>query len=302
MPTPPTPAPRRELLYLVNPPLVVSAAAECLAGAYLGGAPLGSFKPYVLALSAALLFAAGSVFGHYFDRPNDETHHPERALPSGRLEPGRAWLLGWGLLLPGVLLTWCVGRESLATSIAVALAVVLYAAVAKGVWGWGFFTLAAARALNLVLGLTATEHGLLFFWKGAVPVLLYAAGWAVLRSSKQPGAPPASAFVALLHMAAGLSVFLYLDAALLDVKAFVVLLVPLFGFWVLPRVVRAVLDGRRPAVLEAVQWSFVGLTFLEMGLAGGSNGLPSGLIVGACSVAMYYALRKWPVTLALASR
>src|SRR4051794_18480920 len=67
-----------DLLALVNPPLALSAAAEALAGAYLAGAPVVSLKPWLLALAAMLLFAAASVFGHYFDRTRDEKQHPER--------------------------------------------------------------------------------------------------------------------------------------------------------------------------------------------------------------------------------
>src|SRR5689334_2965042 len=106
------PGPAADYLALLNPPLIVSAAAEAFAGACLAGAYLGSVRPYVVTLASVLLFGAGSLFGHYFDRNADAQRDPDRPLPAGRVNPAAAWKLGWALLAAGMLLSLLGGRDS----------------------------------------------------------------------------------------------------------------------------------------------------------------------------------------------
>src|SRR4051812_29739413 len=200
----PGPGPREDLLSLANPPLVLSAAAEALAGAFAGGAPPDSFRPYLLAICSALIFASGAVFGHYFDRAVDAARAPERPLPAGRVPAQQAWSMGGTLLITGVGLTALMGLRSAGLACGVAVLVVLYAAAAKSVWGAGFGVLAAARGANVLLGLPAAQYGLLRSWPAALPVLLWALGWAILRASRKASAPPITGFVALLHFVASI--------------------------------------------------------------------------------------------------
>jgi UbiA prenyltransferase family protein len=286
-----------DLLALVNPPLVVSAAAECLAGAYLGGPFWLSAPPYVLALASAFLFAAGSVFGHYFDRTADAARYPDRPLASRRTEAGTAWKLGWTLLVTGAVLASLSGRNGALAGIGVAVAVVLYAAGTKAVWGAGFLTLAAARGLNLVLGLTASELGVLHFAPLAVPVMLYALGWSLLRASRQPGAPPTTGFVGLLHLGGAVTVHLYQAGNTFYQWRDALLFLLVFLAITFPRFVRAVMEPRRGFVLEAVQYGFIGLTLLEATLVAGQSGALAGLLIALFCIPLYTALRKWPISL-----
>jgi len=295
-------SPLVQLPSLINPPLLLSAAAECLAGAWIAGAGFTSGKAYLVALAAALIFAAGSVFGHYFDRELDAQHHPERPLPAGRVEPARAWGVGWVFLVPGLLLPALAGRETLLAAVGVGVLVVLYAAATKRQWGIGFLTLGAARAANFLMGMTTEEFGVQGYAAAALPVLAYATGWGLFRAVRQPGAPPSTPVVALTHLLIALSLLLYQALAGFAYRAdSIALLIPFLAV-TLPRYVNAVLDGRRPAVLEAVQYGFIGLTLLEGTLATGYAGFFPGAAVGLLGLAVYSALRKWPITLVTVPR
>jgi 4-hydroxybenzoate polyprenyltransferase len=297
---PPAPAPpslRLELLGLLNPPLAVAAAAESLTGALAANTPLNSPAPYLLAFVSALLFAAGSAFGHYFDRENDAKRRPERPLPAGRIDPGLTWRLALMLLGLGILLPLLVSQTSGLAGIGVALAVVLYAAVAKNSWGAGFLVLGIARSLNLVLGLTAWEGGVDRLMLAALPVLLHAIGWALLRACRQPGAPPNTGFVALLHLGAGASALLYQIGSRFAYRLDAIPFLLLYLGFTFPPVVNAVLEPRRPLVATATQYSFLGLTMLEATLAAGYDGIASGLIVALLGGLVFSLLRRWPVSL-----
>ena len=295
---PPLPPPRHwELLGLMNPPLALSAAAESLAGALAADVSFSSPAPYILALTSALLFAAGSVFGHYFDRQTDARRRPERPIPSGRLDAGLMWRLALLLLGTGTLLPLLLGQLAALVGLGVALAVVLYAAVAKNTWGASFLVLGGARGLNLVLGLTAGDQGLPRLGMAALPVLLHGIGWALLRACRQPGTPPTTGFVALLHLGAATSALFYQVGARFAYRLDAVPFLTLYLALTFPRVVSAVLEPRRPLVAAATQYSFVGLTLLEASLAAGYDGFWSGLIVALLGVLAFGLLRRWPVSL-----
>ncbi|HEU4751832.1 MAG TPA: hypothetical protein VFU47_01910, partial [Armatimonadota bacterium] len=130
-----------DFLRLAQPPLVLSAAAECLAGAFISSGVIADATGYLLALASALLFGAGALFGYHFDQV---TRQRERAAPFAQPEDAgarRAWLAGWALLVAGCGLAGVGGRDSVLAAIGVALAVVVYASTTKGVWGAGFLTL-----------------------------------------------------------------------------------------------------------------------------------------------------------------
>jgi hypothetical protein len=276
---------------------VCSAAAECMAGAFVSGASLREPAPYLLALGSAALFAAGSLLGHFFDREQDAARNPGAPLPSGRVPVRTAWWTACGLLVLGLALCAGAGRDGALGGLGVALAVAVYASTTKNTWGAGFLTLGAARGLNLLLGFTAGPVGVGRLAALALPVVIYAAGWALLRTLRQPGAPPTTGYMSLLHLAAGMGLLLY-QAGMglflwLDALAFLMVLLALC----FPRIVRAVMDPREGPVREGVQYGFLGLTLLEAALAGGHAGVLAGVVVGAAGFGVYAALRRWPISL-----
>lgn len=293
----PTRATREDILSLVNPPLMLAAAGGSLAGALVGLARVDTPAPYLLALAAALLLGAGAAFGHYFDRKADETRAPDRPLPAGRVEPRAAWQLGWTLLVTGGLLCLGGGVRSLVAGIALTLVVTLHASVTKSVWGAGFLTIGLARGATLLLGLSASQFGLARSAAAALPVLLYTLGWAILRGSRQRNAPPSAGLVALVHFAASASVFVYLSLSQFNYRFDAIpFFVAALGL-TFPRFVGAVADPRRGPTLEAVQYGFLGLTLVEAALTGGYAGAGGAILVAFLCVPMFYALKRWPITL-----
>lgn len=300
------PTPRQDLAALANLPLVCSAAAESLAGALLAGASAFSPIPYLVAFASALLFAAGSLLGHFFDRPADEELHPDRPLPAGRIAGGEVWNLALLLLATGVVLGIVAGilahdvRTVGAGLTSVLLAIVIHAGLTKSIWGAGFVTVGLARGLNFLFGMTAEPTAVGRYLPAAIPVALFGIGWAVLRASRQPGTPPTTSFVALVHLAAALVFLFYrLVIGYLDGLPFAILLLALL----LPRLVTVMVDPRRPPAMEAVQYGFLSFTVLEAALVGASPpGLRAGLLIGAFAVPIYVLLRRWPVGLVLTPR
>jgi hypothetical protein len=181
--------------------------------------------------------------------------------------------------------------------VALALVVVLHAALTKGIWGPSFATIGLARGLSLLLGLSLPEFGPGPMLPTAAAVALFATGWALLRVSRQPGAPPSTPLVAMVHLVCGLGVFLYVYQRRafhwLDALPFLIAAIGL----TLPRLVESMADPRRPAALAALQWTFIGLTLFEATLVAGARDASLGAVVAGMAIALYALLRRWPFQL-----
>ncbi len=286
-----------DLLTLIQPPLLLSVAAECLAGGTVAGLSLASYQPWLLALAAVLVVGAGAAHSAYFDRHEDLERFPDRPLPARRLDAEWVWRGGLLALGLGILAALGTGPREMVTAIGLAAVVLLHASVTKGIWGVGFLTTALARGMVFVLGLSGDAHGIARHAPAALPILLYAAGWAVLRAARQPGAPPPTGFVAVMHLLAGIAILLYQILARVyyrvDATVFFLPLLPL----ALPRLVSVMADPRRPAAAEAVQYAFIGLTLVDATLAGGYAGMLAGFVVALCAFGVLVLLRRWPIAL-----
>jgi hypothetical protein len=282
---------------LLNPPLIFAAAIEAVAGAYVVGEPFVSAWPFLLGLAAALLFSAGSAFTEYFRRVAAQNR--PRPVPEAEEGPPTEllWRLGWGCLIAGAALPGLVGKVPLLIAIGIALALVLYAALTQEIWGAGFLTWGTAHGLTLLLGLSARHDVLGQYALAALPVLLLAVGLAIMRHSRQPGAPPTTGFMSLIHVAAALTLLLYLTVNnfnyRIDALPFLVLTLAL----ALPRLVMALQDPRRPAAVEALQYGFMALLALAATLAAGYSGIQAGVLVALLGVVVYQLLKNWPLTL-----
>jgi hypothetical protein len=295
-----SPPSNADLLALLRPAVALSAAGEIMAGAFIGGATLTDWRLYLLSASGGLLFAAGTAFQFFFEHAKPVVPGVTREAP--RPELPLAWRAGLAALLLGVLLAAPALQFSAAAAVVTALLLVVHAAVTRTVWGAGFATAGAARGMNLILGMTAMTAGLERHWKVALPVMVYAMGWEVLRSARQPGAPSSTALVALLHLVGAVALALFQANTgpfyWQDALPFLLLLIVL----AFPRFVRAVMMVGSAPVAEAVQYGLMGLLLLEATLAAGYSGLLHGLLVAALLAPLYYLLRRWPVPLVLTPR
>ncbi len=268
-----------------------------LAGALIGGAEPLSLPTGAIVLAGTMLAASSRLFAGYYDRDRDAREHPQRPLPSGEVRPGTVHASAWLSLLLSLAICASFGRSTLAAGLTAALFHALHAAWLRRVWGVNYLWLGVLRASLLVLGSTAAENGLGYLPAPAVCLALYLSGWGALRGSKQPGAPPATALVSLIHIGAALAVA---TSQLFTARVFRADAIPFLAAaaaLALPRWVRAVGDPRPAVVLEAVQWGFLSATLLEASLAAGAAGFTYGLLVALWVAPLYALLKEQPIPL-----
>ncbi|WP_308405364.1 SCO3242 family prenyltransferase [Streptomyces rugosispiralis] len=127
---------------------------DALAGA--AAARRGPNRGTALAVCASLcLYEAGMALNDWADRDIDAVERPGRPLPSGRIAPAAALTAATGLTATGLLCAAAAGPRALATATALAGTVWAYDLGLKNTPA-GPPTMAAARALDLLLGATAS--------------------------------------------------------------------------------------------------------------------------------------------------
>jgi 4-hydroxybenzoate polyprenyltransferase len=174
-------------LQLVRPANVVTSLADVLAGYAVAGRP-GRADLIPLLAATACLYAGGVVLNDYFDRDLDRIERPERPIPSRRVTPGAAALLGASLLAAGVLAALTVSGTAAAVAALTAAAILLYDAWGKRQTLLGPVNMGLCRGLNLMLGVAAAPAALGSAWfLGIVPLVYIAAVTAVSRGEVHGG-------------------------------------------------------------------------------------------------------------------
>jgi 4-hydroxybenzoate polyprenyltransferase len=280
---------------------VFTALSNILAGYLLAG---GTWQPagplLLLLLASAALYLAGMVLNDVFDLEIDQAERPERPLPSGRIEPRVAKLVGWVLLVDGLtaagLAAWLLGSWGpLLVALLLAAAIVAYDALLKGT-RCAPVAMGACRALNVLLGASGVAAHLGGAWFYAAVLGLYTAGLTLLaRNESQQSDAKA------LHRA----------STIVQLSLILLLGLPLFtpslpwgwvvGWLVCLLVVRTQLY---PAVVDrgpaAVQQSVSQLIGMFLGLdalaAAAAAGWVAGLLVLALLVPTYIATRRVSMT------
>lgn len=131
---------------------VFTALADIALGLVLA---TGSWQPVprslLLLAASACLYTAGMVLNDYFDRDIDAVERPRRPIPSGRVAPRQAAVLGVGLLIGGLVCSSLVGLPSLVVAVLLAGAILGYDAWLKRT-PVGPLAMGSCRALNVLLG------------------------------------------------------------------------------------------------------------------------------------------------------
>ncbi|WP_406064002.1 UbiA family prenyltransferase [Streptomyces sp. NBC_01077] len=134
-----------------------SVPGDALAGAAAAGARPG--RGTLCAIGASLcLYEAGMALNDWADRTEDAAERPHRPLPSGRITPSAALTASAALTTAGLALASRAGRPALAVATALATTVWAYDLGLKHTPA-GPATMATARALDLLLGATASTSG-----------------------------------------------------------------------------------------------------------------------------------------------
>ncbi|SCK33905.1 4-hydroxybenzoate polyprenyltransferase [Streptomyces sp. WMMB 714] len=134
---------------------VFSVPGDALAGAAACGQRAD--RGTLAAMGASLcLYEAGMALNDYSDREIDAVERPGRPLPSGRIAPAATLAASVVLTAAGLRLAAAAGRPALLTATALAGTVWAYDMRLKHT-PFGPAGMAAARALDLVLGAVATR-------------------------------------------------------------------------------------------------------------------------------------------------
>jgi 4-hydroxybenzoate polyprenyltransferase len=136
------------------PNLPTALADICLGVLAAAALPQHSFAFATLLLASACLYSGGMVWNDYFDQEQDRRERPFRPLPSGRITPRQAALLGAGLLVAGVLLSLLAGKTSVVIAICLAVTILAYDGWLKPTWA-GPLAMGTCRFLNVLLGVSA---------------------------------------------------------------------------------------------------------------------------------------------------
>jgi 4-hydroxybenzoate polyprenyltransferase len=146
-----------DLAELVRAPAALSVVGDSLAGlaAARAGTPTAlRGRHALLPVASACLYLGGMALNDYADRHLDATERPERPIPSGRVTPRGALLVGAALTAGGIAAAGAAGgRRALAVAVPLAACVWTYDLVAKE-HPTGPFVMAACRGLDVLLGAT----------------------------------------------------------------------------------------------------------------------------------------------------
>ncbi len=108
-----------------NLPTCMSGA---IAGFYLGGGNLLSDWFLLLAscFTIVCFYEAGMVFNDFFDREVDAIERPERPIPSGRISPFHAQMMGGALLAIGLLTVRAFFPHGLVIALVLVMMILIY--------------------------------------------------------------------------------------------------------------------------------------------------------------------------------
>jgi 4-hydroxybenzoate polyprenyltransferase len=298
---------------LLRLPNVFTAFADICLGAAATGLIADAPGAFAFALAASgCLYCAGMVLNDYFDRFDDAKTRPYRPIPSGRVSPRIALLIGGILIIAGAYFavfannaqdTTGYPNATMSPPLAAGLlivAILLYNAYLKrtplGPLGMG-----ACRFLNVLLGVSVTWPRPIpdeLMWHLAAVVGVYIVGVTWFARTEE-----AASNRRQLMLAAGVMLLAVLGGLLVPVHFapgtahpdpapwYFPYFVAGFIFYVGTPVVRAIRRPEPKPVQAAVKRSILGLVVLDAVLATAFVGWPGLLILLLLPPALW--LGKW---------
>lgn len=287
----------RYYISFVRPANVVTAIADIIAGAAIGGALSGGLtQPTslgLLVLSTIGLYGGGIVFNDIFDIDIDRKERPERLLPSGKLSLAAAYTFGLALLLIGILAAALVSPMSGTIAAGVAVLALTYNRFSKHIQVLGPLNMGLCRAGNLLLGVSIIPAAVMdYWWLGIIPVLFISA--VTLTSQKEAVGNNKTSIAIALGLDFSILVILL---ALSQLTPFTLTLsIPFIALWFVMNGMakyKAIQDNSPQHIKRAVRTGVLSLIPLDAALATGFSGsIWVGLLV----------LLLFPLSLALAKR
>lgn len=288
-------------LRLMRLPNVFTALADVSMGYLVVERSLPNPWQFATLLTAsASLYIAGMVLNDWFDIEIDRRERPFRPLPSGQISSRTAALLGFALLIAGVLLAWCGGLafggapvplRSGIVGTALAIAVLAYDGWLKST-PLGPLGMGLCRLFNVLLGMSvgppAQNSLVLSFGPGellaAAGIGVYIVGVTWFARSEATTSRTWQLIAAMVVMAAGVTLLglmsLYLPLQSVEPHVFAALLA-LLSFPVLRRCVSAAYDPAPEKVQAAVKQSILSLIWFDAATAIVVAGAAYGIAIAA---------------------
>ncbi|MEH2401048.1 UbiA-like protein EboC [Nostoc sp.] len=282
----------RGYLELIRPANIVTAWADILVGFAASGSGIiftklingeASFSILIplawLLLATTGLYGGGIVFNDVFDAELDAKERPNRAIPSGRVSPQNATLLGSILFAIGIIAAFQVSWLSAAIAIFITLSSLLYDALAKHHPFFGPLNMGLCRGSNLLLGVSAVPAIIGERWYLTLIPILYIAAITAISQGEVHGGKKITGVLALLLIAIVLTAVLALgllgEYTAIAALPFAVLL----AIRVLPNFIKAARQPVAENIRNAVKIGVLSLIVLDATVASGFAGLYYGLLV-----------------------
>ena len=266
---------------LLRIPNVFTAFADVGMAACAAG--YAADRPGVLALlllASGALYLGGMVLNDFFDRHEDAKARPFRPIPSGRIGPITAALLGYALLAAGVGLAAAASAVAvplkptatpLVVGFALAMSVILYDEFLKrtpvGPVGMGL-----CRFLNVLLGLSggppdSVPDGLALHLAAVVGVYIVGVTWFARTEEGESRRRHLAGAAAVMLLALGLAITVPAHLPPDTAPVYFPYLVVAFGFTVGSKVIEAIRRPGPKGVQAAVKRCILGLVALDAVLA-----------------------------------
>jgi 4-hydroxybenzoate polyprenyltransferase len=194
----------RAYLQLMRFPAVCTALADICLGFMLTHGDLSSPGRFAALLgSSSGLYLGGMVFNDLFDRDLDARERPGRPIPSGRVSPRAAAILGSGLVILGLICATLVSLPAIEVSVSLAILILAYDGFFKKT-PLGPVAMGGCRFLNIMLGASAAES---LVWSNpqlvvAIAMGVYVAGvtWFARQESERSARPQLVAAATTSHL------------------------------------------------------------------------------------------------------
>jgi 4-hydroxybenzoate polyprenyltransferase len=148
----------RSYLQLVRFPLIFTAWSDVLLGYFViavGGPGVLSHARVAVMLAATVgLYAGAMALCDCFEYESDKEHGKRRTLPIGIASPHSAFAVAFSLMVLSIGGATLISTAAGLVSVIVALFLVLFASVTRGMPFLGAMSLALTRGLNIVLGIS----------------------------------------------------------------------------------------------------------------------------------------------------
>lgn len=289
-------------LTLMRPANIVTAVADILAGAAIGGIVLFSLSnvqithALLLIISTIGLYGGGVVLNDYFDADLDQIERPERPIPSGKISKLHAFIFGFSLLTIGVISASFVSIMSGQIALYVVFFVLIYDKYAKHNVLMGPLFMGLCRGGNLLLGISINSNALQSYWFMAIIPVVFIAAITLTSQGEVKGSNRVNLILALTmdFIVAGFLIGL----GIYNVISLMYLL-PFLLLWTFINAkakLQAIVDNRPENIKKAVKSGVISLIPLDASYAAGFGGLYFGMVVLVLLPLSLFLSKRFAVT------